>query len=168
MLFKLCLNFPPFSGLARLFYFYFLFYYFYFCFFFGGGTPWHMEVPRLRAESDLWLLACATATATPDLSQVCDLHHSSWQCRILNPMSEARDRTLIFMFPSQIRFCCPKTGTPDSFIFLFCVSTKFFLCDCHETHIHPIFMTIYFCLITTEVQLHIKTLQFYSPHTFYS
>ena len=34
-----------------------------------------------------------TATATWDLSLVCDLHHSSWQHPILNPLSEARDRT---------------------------------------------------------------------------
>ena len=29
-----------------------------------------------------------TALAMSDLSLVCDLHHSSWQCRILNPLSE--------------------------------------------------------------------------------
>ena len=28
-----------------------------------------------------------------DLSHVRDLHHSPWQRRILNPLSEARDRT---------------------------------------------------------------------------
>ena len=32
-----------------------------------------MKVPRLRAESELQLLAYATATATQDLSSVCDL-----------------------------------------------------------------------------------------------
>ena len=55
----------------------------------------HMEVPRLEVESELQLLACATATATPDASRICDLHHSSWQQQILNPLSEARDRTHI-------------------------------------------------------------------------
>ena len=39
----------------------------------------HMEVPRLRVKSELQLLAYTTATATPDLNHVCDLHHSSWQ-----------------------------------------------------------------------------------------
>ena len=38
---------------------------------------WHMEVPRLGAESELQLPAYTTATATPDLSHICDLHHSS-------------------------------------------------------------------------------------------
>ena len=51
----------------------------------------HMEVPRLGIKLELQLLAYATATATPDLNCVCDLHHSSWQCWILNPLSEARD-----------------------------------------------------------------------------
>ena len=33
----------------------------------------------------------ATATAKWDMSRVCDLYHSSGQCQILNPLSEARD-----------------------------------------------------------------------------
>ena len=32
-----------------------------------------------------------------DLSHVCDLYHSSWQCWILNPLSKARDQTCILM-----------------------------------------------------------------------
>ena len=51
----------------------------------------HREVPRLGVESELKLLAYAIAT--PDLSQVCDPYRSSWQCQILNPLSEARDQT---------------------------------------------------------------------------
>ena len=43
----------------------------------------HMEVPRLGVESELALLAYATATAMPDPSHICDLHHSSWQSWIL-------------------------------------------------------------------------------------
>ena len=53
----------------------------------------HMEVSRLGVKSELQLLAYTTATATPDLSRVCDLHHSSRQCRIINPLNKARDRT---------------------------------------------------------------------------
>ena len=37
------------------------------------------------------------ATATLDPSHVCNLHHSSRQRWILNPLSEARDRTCILM-----------------------------------------------------------------------
>jgi len=50
-----------------------------------------MEVPRLRAESALQLLAYTTATAMPDPSLIFDLHYRSWQCRIPNPLREARD-----------------------------------------------------------------------------
>ena len=51
----------------------------------------HMEVLRLGVESELQLPAYATAIATPDPSHICNLHHSSRQCQILNPLSEARD-----------------------------------------------------------------------------
>ena len=61
----------------------------------------HMEFPRLGVE--LGPLLPATATATQDLSCICDLHHSSRQHRILNPLSEARDGTCILMDASQIR-----------------------------------------------------------------
>ena len=61
-----------------------------------------MEVPRLGVESELQLLATATASATQDPSHVCDLHHSSQQCRILNPLSEARDGTHILMDTSWV------------------------------------------------------------------
>ena len=47
---------------------------------------WHMEVPRLGVESELQPPAYARARATWDPSHVYDLHHSSWQCRILNPL----------------------------------------------------------------------------------
>ena len=35
--------------------------------------------------------------------RVCDLHHSSRQHRVLDPLSKARDQTLNLMVPSQIR-----------------------------------------------------------------
>ena len=44
-----------------------------------------MEVPRLKVQSELQLPACATATATQNLSRVCDLHPSSRQRRIPDP-----------------------------------------------------------------------------------
>ena len=61
-----------------------------------------MEVSRLGVESELQLLAYATATIMPDLSCVCNLHHSSWQCQILNALSEARDQTCILMDTSSL------------------------------------------------------------------
>ena len=38
-----------------------------------------------------------------DLSHICNFHHSSRQCRILNPLSKARDRTRNLTVPSWIR-----------------------------------------------------------------
>ena len=34
---------------------------------------------------------------------ICNLHHSSWQCWIINPLSKGKDRTRNLMVPSQIR-----------------------------------------------------------------
>ena len=53
----------------------------------------------------------ATATATGDPSHVCELHHSSWQRWILNPLSEARDWTHSLMDTSWTHFPC-TTGIP--------------------------------------------------------
>ena len=72
----------------------------------------HMEVPRLMVKLELQVPAYATDTATQDLSHICNLHHSSWQGWILNPLSEARDQTHNLMVPSWICFCCAMTGTP--------------------------------------------------------
>ena len=54
-----------------------------------------MEVPRLGVELELQLLASTTATATQDLSRLCDLHHSLQQHQIPNPQSKAREWTNI-------------------------------------------------------------------------
>ena len=78
----------------------------FFSFFFPQGPcPRHMKIPRLGVEMDLQLLAHATATATQDLSRVCDLHHSSQQRWILKPLSRARDGTLVLMDASWVRYC---------------------------------------------------------------
>ena len=63
----------------------------FFFFFFLWPHPWPMAVPRLEVE------AYTRATATRDPSCVCDLHHSSWQCRIFNPLKEVRVQTHILM-----------------------------------------------------------------------
>ena len=63
----------------------------FFFFSFSGPRLWHMEVPRLGVASELLLPIYTTATAMPDPNRICDLHCSSWQRQILNPLSEARD-----------------------------------------------------------------------------
>ena len=60
--------------------------------------------------------AYAIATATPDLNRVCDLHHSSQEHQIFNPLREARDGTRNLMVPSWIHFHCATMGTPNGTI----------------------------------------------------
>ena len=64
-----------------------------------------MEVPRLGVELELQLPAYPTATATPDPSHACHLHHSLHQCQTLNPLREARDQTHILMDTERVRYC---------------------------------------------------------------
>ena len=52
-----------------------------------------------------------------NLSHICDPHHRSWQPRILNPLSEARDQTCNLTIPSQIHFRCATAGTPSFLLF---------------------------------------------------
>ena len=65
-------------------------------------TPRHVEVPRQGVELELQLPAYTTATAMWDPRHVCNLHHSSRQHWLLNPLSKARDRTRRFMDTSRI------------------------------------------------------------------
>ena len=82
------------------------------------------------------------------------LHHSSWQCWILNPLSKARDWTHNLMVPSWICFHCAMTGTLvfvffnfyfniiSKGYFLFAVTTKLWLyslcCTIHSwTYVTP-------------------------------
>ena len=72
-------------------------------FFWGGRAHmWHMKVPRLGAKLELQLPA--TATTTQDLSIICNLHHSSGQHQILNPLNKARDQTHILMDTSSVHY----------------------------------------------------------------
>ena len=74
-----------------------LFYFTLFFFFFLWSQLQHMEVPGLGAESELQLLAYATATATLDQATSVTLRHGLWQHQTLNLLSKARDHTLILM-----------------------------------------------------------------------
>ena len=62
---------------------------FVFCLF--RATVRHMEVLKLGGKLELELRTYTIATAMPDPSCVCNPHHTTRQCRILNPLSKARD-----------------------------------------------------------------------------
>ena len=80
-----------------------------------------------------------TATAIPEMSCFCNLHNSSWQSLILNPISRARNRTHILMDTSRVFFHWATLGTPgwevfyywfnllSSNLFLFSISSWFSL-----------------------------------------
>ena len=55
-------------------------------------------------------MCCSHSNARSEPS----LHHSSQQCQILNPLSEARDQTHNLMVPSQIPFRCAMTRSPKA------------------------------------------------------
>ena len=83
-------------------------------YFFSSLWPhlWHKEIARLGVEWELQLPAYTTATTIPDPRLICKLHHSSWQHQILNPLSEARDRTTTSWFLVRFVNHCTTTGTP--------------------------------------------------------
>ena len=63
-----------------------------------------MEAQRLGVEQELQLPVYTTATATPDPSLVCDLHCSSQQRQILNPLTGAWDQTRILMDAGRVHY----------------------------------------------------------------
>ena len=75
-------------------------------------------------ESELWPLAYTTATATWDPSPICDLHHSSQQRQIPNPLGETRDQTHNLVVPGWICFCGTVMGTP-TVVFVCMFSVQF-------------------------------------------
>ena len=58
-----------------------------------------------QARGRIGPVAPVYATATQDPSRICALHHSSWPCRILNPLSGAKDQTHILMDTSPVCYC---------------------------------------------------------------
>ena len=83
------------------------FFSFFFCFL--GLQVLHMQVLRLGAELKLQLLTYATATW--NLSHICDLHHSYGNTTSFNPVSRARDQTQILMDTSRVCYHWVTEGT---------------------------------------------------------
>ena len=70
-----------------------------------------MEIPRLGVQSELQLPAYTIGIAMPNPSHVCDLHHSSQQLWILNPLGEAQDPLGVLMDTSPVCYSWATTGT---------------------------------------------------------
>ena len=76
--------------------------------------PQYMEVTRLWVKLELQPPAFLTATWNP--SHGCDLHCSSQQCQILNPLSGTRGRTCVLMDTHWICYCKATMETPKRFL----------------------------------------------------
>ena len=107
----------------------------FFCFCLFRAAPVAYGGSQARAPKELWP-AYATATATRDPSHVCDLYHSSRQCWILNPLSEARDPTHVLMDTSWVWYHWTTMGT---------LKFAFFDCNMRIT-IHTFIDSIHFFL----------------------
>ena len=62
-----------------------------------------MACEKPQARGPIGADSLRHSQATWDPSCLCDLHHSSQQCRILNLLSEARNQTCILMNASPRR-----------------------------------------------------------------
>ena len=71
-----------------------------------------MGVPGLGVESELWLLAYTTSTATGDLSPICDLCHSLRYCWILNPWARPGIKPTSPWILIRFLICWATRGTP--------------------------------------------------------
>ena len=90
--------------------------------------PCYLEVPSLGVKLELQLPANTIATEAQDPSCICDLHYSSWQRQIPDPLRKARDWTHILMDTSQIHFHCATIGNPLYF-FLYPKSRRFLVSE---------------------------------------
>ena len=73
---------------------------------------WLMEVPSLGVKSELQLPTYTIDTAMQNPSHGCNIHHSSLQRWILNPLSKARDQTCILMDTSLFHYPRATVRTP--------------------------------------------------------
>ena len=83
-----------------------------FLFSFFRATPMVYGSSQSMGQIGAAAASLATATAMPNPSHVCELHHSSQQCQILNQLRRARDKTCILMDPSWVHTTEPQLKQP--------------------------------------------------------
>ena len=74
----------------------------------------HMEGSQARGPIRAATGSPCHSHTRSDPSCVCDLHHRSWQHRILNPLSGVRDRTSILMDASWVCYHWTMKETPGN------------------------------------------------------
>ena len=95
----------------RTFIFIYLFIYFYLLFCLLRATPAAHGGSQARGPIGAAVASLHHSHSNP--SHICNLHHSSWQCQILNPLRKAKDQTRNLMVPRQICFHRAMTRTLD-------------------------------------------------------
>ena len=98
-----------------------------FFFFFWRATPSAYGSSRLGVKSEVQPPAYATATAMQNPSCICDLHNSSWQHWILNPLSRARDHTCILVDTMSHNGKSPAIMVNRNF---WCLNARLTSCSC--------------------------------------
>ena len=106
-------------------------------FVFLGPYPWHRPYPY---QAGGWIGATAASLCHNHSNARSEPHlqHTPQpqQCRILNPLSKAGDRTCVLMDTSLIRFHWTMVGTPQTFLslsYIFFLYPMFIQELCKET-----------------------------------
>ena len=89
-----------------------------FFFFLFRAAPMACEGFQGRGQIRAAAASLCHSNSSVGSEHVYDLNHSSRQCWILNPLSKARDKTLILKDTGWIHFCCTTMGTPYFLKFL--------------------------------------------------
>ena len=112
--------------------------------YFFRATPTAYGSSQARDQIRAAGTAYTTAIATQDPNHICDLHHSSQQGQIPNPLSRARNWTHILMNTSQIRFStAPQREFPECVFLKMCFCKMCCCCCC--VHIFWIFIHVMAC-----------------------
>ena len=63
-----------------------------------------MEVHQARGRIGAVATSLCLSHNNQHLSHICDLHHSSQQHQVLNPLSKARDGICILIYTSRVHY----------------------------------------------------------------
>ena len=96
-----------------------------------------------------------------DPSHVCDLHHISWQCWILNPLSKSWNQTCILMDTNETHFCWANTACWRDC--LFSIVYSFLLCQRLTIGMWVYFRVLFFCFIDPCICFCVNTMLFWLP-----
>ena len=99
-----------------------VFCFFFFCLF--RATPMAHGGSKARGRIGAVATGLCQSHSNTGLSSVCNLHHSSWQRQLLNPLSKARDRTHNLMVPRRIRQPLRHDGSSRDAVFSMCVPQR--------------------------------------------